>query len=127
MGCFNCDDPGHRVSACPHRVDMVKAAQKKLEYFVQKRIAQPAASVLFVLCTALDERGSLGPNPQNVRERTVQQLKRCTFLTPSCLLPFRLVQTVALTRTTRKIRIFRRGIESSPIPRLQTTWSTTQH
>lgn len=41
----------------PHWVEMVKAANNKLECFAMKRIAQPAASVLFVLCTKLDEGG----------------------------------------------------------------------
>eukprot|EP00171_Calliarthron_tuberculosum_P018189 IDg18189t1 len=36
MGCFNCDDPGHMVSACPKQVDLSKAATCKMEYLTKK-------------------------------------------------------------------------------------------
>lgn len=58
MGCFNCDDPGHRMSECPRRVDMFKASKKKMEYFAKKRVARPAAAVLYVLCAELNEAAS---------------------------------------------------------------------
>lgn len=58
MGCFNCDDPDHRMSECPRRVNMFKASKKKMEYFAKKRVARPAAPVLYVLCAELNEAAS---------------------------------------------------------------------
>ncbi|GAB0496233.1 hypothetical protein MMPV_007545 [Pyropia vietnamensis] len=58
MGCFNCDDRSHSLGDCPHPVNAVKAAKRKLEYYAKKRATQPAASViLYQLCSQLDAAG----------------------------------------------------------------------
>lgn len=61
MGCFNCDDRSHSLGNCPHPVNAVKAAKRKLEYYAKKRATQPAASaVLYQLCSQLDAAAVTG-------------------------------------------------------------------
>ncbi|GAB0492780.1 hypothetical protein MMPV_004050 [Pyropia vietnamensis] len=61
MGCFNCDDRSHSLGDCPHPINAVKAAKRRLEYYAKKRAAQPAAStILYQLCSQLDAAGVSG-------------------------------------------------------------------
>lgn len=49
---------------CPHAINAVKAATRKLEFFAKKRTEQPAASsILFELCTHLDAMNSPHSTP----------------------------------------------------------------
>jgi len=36
MGCFNFDGEGRIMKACPHRIDVTKAATRKLDYYAKK-------------------------------------------------------------------------------------------
>lgn len=36
MGCFNCDDPNHMISKCPKKIDVTRAAKRKMEYYDKK-------------------------------------------------------------------------------------------
>lgn len=67
MGCFNCDDRSHSLGDCPHPVNAIKAAKRKLEYYAKKRAAQPVASaVLYQLCSQLDAAGVSGDGGEDV-------------------------------------------------------------
>lgn len=68
MGCFNCDDRSHSLGDCPHPVNAIKAAKRKLEYYAKKRAAQPVASaVLYQLCSQLDAAGVTGDGGDDVK------------------------------------------------------------
>lgn len=43
MGCFNCDDRSDSLGDLLHPVYADKDAEQKLEYYAEKRAAQPAA------------------------------------------------------------------------------------
>ncbi|GAB0496835.1 hypothetical protein MMPV_008156 [Pyropia vietnamensis] len=63
MGCFNCDDPAHTMKDCPHPINAVRAAERKLDYYAKKKTGKPAASaILFQLCSQVDAMEIAGEN-----------------------------------------------------------------
>lgn len=55
MGFFNCDDKGHIMQACPHPIDVTKAAKRKHDYYAKKHAGKPnAVNVLFHLSSQID-------------------------------------------------------------------------
>lgn len=56
MRCFNCDQPEHMISTGPVRMDLNKAAMRKIEYMAKKSgKTRNVHVVLFELCQQLDE------------------------------------------------------------------------
>ena len=54
MGCFNCEGD-HLITKCPHPINTVKAAKRKLDYYSKKKESQHVAHfVLYELCQQLD-------------------------------------------------------------------------
>eukprot|EP00170_Pyropia_yezoensis_P004054 contig_16673_g4065 len=71
LGCFNCDDFTHSLGDCPHPVDVIKAAKRKLEYYAKKRFVRPAASaILYQLCAQLDAAGVTGDEDDDANEES---------------------------------------------------------
>lgn len=55
MDFFNCDDPNHMISKCPKKIDVTRAAKRKMEYYDKKTgNKRNAHVVLFELCNQLD-------------------------------------------------------------------------
>ena len=80
MGCFNCDSPNHMLKNCPSKVNLAKAAQRRMEYLAKRNgRGRNANVVLFELCSQLSDttaeavNGSQEMELETEREEQPQQ------------------------------------------------------
>lgn len=71
MGCFNCDDPGHRANKCPKPPDYARAAARKIEYLKKKRTPNAVHIVLAFFCSQMDVRNEPEPADNDLDENDV--------------------------------------------------------
>lgn len=62
MGCFSCHEPSHMVKACPKKVELTKAAKRRIEYMKKRGKPRNVQVVLFELCQQMDSNAVASVN-----------------------------------------------------------------